>query len=236
LTLTDHSLHPHRRHILARLAALSAAAALRPAWALSALTELDASQGVKAALEQGASAAVALLGAQDGFWSNALVRIGLPPQMEKVAKMASMLGLNKQVEDLRLKINRAAEAAVPHAKTLLVDAVRSMSVEDAVQLVRGGDNAATAFFERKTRSPLYERFLPIVSDAVSGEKLVDGYNALAKPLAKAGLLKGDDANLQSFVTDKSLDGLFTIIGQEEKKIRANPAQAGVDILRKVFGK
>lgn len=227
-----------RRQFLIPFAALPAVVTIQPAWALNlaALTQSDASEGIKIALEKGAAAAVALLGKQDGFWSNTLVRIGLPPQMEKAAKAASMLGLKKPVEDLRLKINRAAESAVPHAKELLVNAVRSMSVEDGVQLVRGGDNAATAFFERKTRSPLFERFLPIVSNAVEGVKLVDQYNAVAKPLAKTGLMKSDDANLQEFVTHKSLDGLFVIIGQEERKIRANPAQAGSDILRKVFGK
>jgi hypothetical protein len=202
------------------------------AWALS---EGDAASGVRAALERGALAAVGLLGKTDGFLGNPLVRIGLPQQVEDAAKLMRNLGQGRKIDELVTAMNRAAEAAVPVAKPIFVSAVKALSVEDAIRLVRGSGTTVTEFFSTKTRSPLGDQFLPIVTRATEKLKLVERYNAVAGKAASLGLLKGEDANVQQYVTTKALDGLFVMIGEEEKKIRANPAKAGSAILRKVFG-
>jgi hypothetical protein len=199
------------------------------------LTEADALAGVRVALEKGAASAVAMLGRVDGFLGNPQVRIPLPPVLEDAQQMLKLVGQQKRMDELVTSMNRAAEAAVPEAKTLLVSAVKNMSVEDARQLVSGGDTSVTDFFAAKTRDPLGVKFLPIVKRATEKVKLADQYNALAGKAASFGLLKQEDANVQGYVTTKALDGLYLMIGEEERKIRDNPAAAGSAILKKVFG-
>lgn len=160
----------------------------------------------------------------------------MPGFLDDAAKLLRATGQKKKVDDLLLAMNRAAETAVPEARTLLIQTVKAMSVEDALQIVRGPDNAVTAFFERKTRSPLGEKFLPIVTRATERVALAGKYNAVAGRAAKLGLLKGDDTNIERYVTGKSLDGLYLMIGDEERKIRQDPVGTGSAILRKVFGR
>ena len=210
--------------------------AFRPAVAASLLSEFDAAGGVREALERGAIAAVGLLGRKDGFLGNPKVQIPLPGILDDAARLLKFTGQGRRVDDLVTAMNRAAEAAVPEARDLLVQAVKSISVDDAVGIVRGGDDAVTKFFERKTREPLGEKFLPIVTHATERVALADKYNAVAGKAAGFGLLKKDDANLQAYVTGKTLDGLYLVIGEEEKKIRADPVGTGSAILRKVFGR
>jgi len=205
-----------------------------PSWA-AGFNESEAAQGVRSALERGANAAVDLLGRSDGFLGNPKVRIPLPGFLNDAAKLLKATGGQKKVDELITAMNRAAEAAVPQARTLLVSAAKSMSVDDALKIVRGGDTSVTDFFARKTRSPLGEQFLPIVTKATEKVALADKYNAVAGKVAKLGLVKGDDANIQRYVTGKSLDGLYLMIGEEEKKIRKDPLGTGSAILRKVFG-
>ena len=222
-----------RRQFTAAGGAGLAAAWWSPAHALS----LDeASSGVRTALERGAVSAVALLGKTDGFLGNPKVRIPLPGVLEDAAKLLSKLGQKRKVDELVTAMNRAAEAAVPEAKALLVDTVHKLTVEDAVSIVRGGDTAVTDFFARKTRTPLGEEFLPIVTRATEKVQLAERYNAFAGKARGLGLVKAEDANLQHYVTGKALDGLYTLIGEEEKRIRADPIKTGSDILRKVFGR
>jgi len=209
--------------------------ALIPGWARAALNEGDAASGIRAALTRGAEAAVSLLGRPDGFMGNPLVRIELPGYLKDGAKLLKMTGQGKKIDELLAAMNRAAEAAVPAAKPLLVNAVRSMSVEDGLKLLRGGDDSATQFFASKTRAPLREQFLPIVTRATERVSLADKYNAVAGKAAGMGLLKGDEANIQQYVTGKALDGLFLMIAAEEKKIRKDPVGTGSAILKKVFG-
>lgn len=207
------------------------------AWALSLgdISNADAGRGVKAALAQGAQAAVALLGRPDGFLGNPKVRIGLPGYLEDAAKVMKSMGQGKRIDELVTSINRAAEAAVPLGKDILVQAVQSMSVTDAKNILTGGDTSVTAFFAEKTRIPLGERFLPVVTRATEKVGLAQRYNAFAGKAAGFGLLRNEDANLEQYVTGKTLDGLYLVIGEEEKKIRQNPAGAGSAIVRKVFG-
>jgi hypothetical protein len=215
-------------------AGLWALAAWRPAVA-AGITESDAALGVRAALERGATSAVALLGRNGGFLDNPKVRIPLPGFLNEAAKVAKFTGQQKRVDELVTAMNRAAEAAVPQAKSLLINAVRSMSVEDGRQILTGGDNAVTQFFAGKTRAPLSITFLPIVTRATEKVALAEKYNALAGKASGLGLVRKEDANLQQYVTGKALDGLYLMIGEEERKIRQDPVGTGSAILKKVFG-
>jgi hypothetical protein len=208
--------------------------AARPAGA-AGLTESDAARGVRAALERGAVTAVASLGRVGGFLDNPRVRIALPGALDHAARLLSFTGQQRRVDDLVLAMNRAAELAVPQAQTVLVSAVKSMSVEDARQIVSGGDDSVTRFFAAKTRAPLAEKLLPIVTRATEKVDLADRYNAVAGKAAAGGLLRQDDANLQRYVTGKTLDGVYLVIGEEERAIRRHPAATGSALLKQVFG-
>jgi hypothetical protein len=212
-----------------------AAHARAHALSLDDLSIGDTSKGVKTALERGALAAVSLLGKTDGFLGNEKVRIGLPGFLEDAAKIMKTLGQGKRIDELVTSMNRAAETAVPLAKDMLVSAVNTMSVGDAKKILTGGDTSVTAFFADKTRSPLSEKFLPVVTKATEKVGLAEKFNSFAGKAAGMGLLKKEDANIQQYVTGKSLDGLYLIIGEEEKKIRQDPLGTGSSILKKVFG-
>jgi hypothetical protein len=199
------------------------------------LSEGDAALGVRAALERGAVSAVGLLGRNGGFLDNPKVRIPLPGFLNDAAQLLKFTGQQKRVDELVTAMNRAAEAAVPQGKALLVNAVKAMSVEDARQIITGGDNSVTQFFAAKTREPLGATFLPIVTKATEKVKLADKYNSVAAKAAGLGLLSRDDANIQQYVTGKTLDGLYLMIGEEERKIRQDPIGTGSAILKKVFG-
>lgn len=212
----------------------AAAAALLPGsvWALS---EFEAAGGVRQALQRGAEAALAQLGRKDGFLGNDALRIELPGHLKDAARLLRLAGQGARVDELVTAMNRAAEAAVPAARALLVNTVREISIEDALGIVRGGDTAVTEFFSRKTRGPLAQQFLPIVTRATERVALAEKYNALAGKAAQAGLLKPEEADLQRYVTGKALDGLYLVIGEEEKKIRRDPLGSGSALLKKVFG-
>ena len=176
-----------------------------------------------------------LLGQTDGFLGNPQVRIPLPGALDKAAKLLRGLGQGQKVDELVTAMNRAAEAAVPESKALLTDAVKTMSVTDAKKILSGGDTSVTSFFAEKTRAPLGVKFLPIVTQATEKVSLADKYNAVAGKGVSMGLVKKEDANVQQYVTGKALDGLYVMIGEEEKKIRQDPVGTGSAILKKVFG-
>jgi len=205
------------------------------ALSLGDLTNAEASSGLKTALERGALAAVALLGKTDGFLGNPKVRIPLPGYLEDASKLLKTFGQGKRIDELVVSINRAAEAAVPMGKDLLVGAVKAMSVTDAKNILQGGETSVTNFFAEKTRAPLGVKFLPVVTKATEKVGLANKYNEVAGKAAGFGLVKKEDANIQQYVTGKSLDGLYLIIGEEEKKIRQDPVGTGSAILQKVFG-
>jgi hypothetical protein len=224
-----------RRDFTAVAFAAAAVAGPRGSPAAQAVGDRDASLGVRAALERGAVAAVGMLGRSGGFLDDPRVRIPLPGMLDAAARMLSAIGQQAKVDALVTAMNRAAEAAVPEAKSLLVAAVRSMSLGDAQRIVGGGDNAATEFFAAKTREPLAARFLPIVTRETSKVALAEKFDALAGQAAGFGLLRRQDANLPQYVTGKALDGLFLLIGEEERKIRSDPVGTGSAILGRVFG-
>ena len=202
---------------------------------LDRISNQDANAGLKAALEKGSLAAVAALGRSDGFFGNGAVKIALPDSLKRYEKLMRGVGMGKYADELILTMNRAAEAAVPQAKALLVDAVRKMTLQDAKGILTGGNTAGTEYFKRTTSGPLRDRFLPIVQQATRKVRLAEKYNQYAEKGASFGLLKKEDANLDNYVAQKALDGLFYMVAEEEKKIRENPLKAGSDILRKVFG-
>lgn len=203
---------------------------------LSSITQTDASAAVKAALQKGAESAVASLGKADGFLGNPEVKIPLPSSLQKLEKAAKLMGKQKDFEALQVNINRAAEAAVPEAKTLLLNAIKGMSVKDAKGILAGGDDSVTSFFREKTSKEMYQKFLPIVTQYTGKMGLAKQYNSLAGQASKLGVVKSDDAKIESYVTNKAMDGLYKMIAAEEKSIRADPVGTGSAILKKVFSK
>ncbi len=202
---------------------------------LESITNQDAVAGLREALVKGTQYAVDSLGKQDGFFGNGKVKIPLPESAHKIEKVLRQFGMGKQADELILTMNRAAEAAVPEAKTLLVDAVRKMNVQDAKAILTGGQDSATQFFKRSTSDQLRTKFLPIVKRATAKVQLAHKYDEYAGKAAQFGLVKKEDANLDNYVTQKALDGLFIMVAEQEAKIRQNPAQAATGILQKVFG-
>jgi hypothetical protein len=202
---------------------------------LADISNRDAINGLKEALIRGSHAAVARLGVENGFFGNDRVKIPLPPSLRRLEAVIRSIGMSPHADELVLRMNRAAEAAVPEAKTLLIDAAKRMSVQDAKGILTGGDDAATQYFKRTTSEPLVKRFQPIVKKAMQKVKLAEKYDEIAASGAKLGLVKEEDAQLEDYVTRKALDGLFISIAEEEKKIRKDPAGAASAILRKVFG-
>jgi len=202
---------------------------------LDDLTNQEAVQGLKGALSQGATTAIAKLGVAGGFMNNPKVKIPLPPALDKVAKGMRLMGRGKDADELVATMNQAAEQAVPAAKELLAGAVKTMSVQDAKKILTGGDGSVTRFFRDKTAAPLAVKFLPIVKRATDRVGLAQKYDQFAGQGTKLGLIKGDAANIEQYVTNKALDGLYLMIGEEEHTIRQNPAAAGSAIVSKVFG-
>ena len=233
-TQPDPCLSSQRRQLIRWLAAVACTGGLGAARAAT-LSNIDARAALRAALERGATAAVAQLGRTDGFLANPLVHIPLPDTLQRAAKLLRATGQGKRIDELEVAMNRAAEAAVPQAQTLLIDSVKSMTVDDAAQILRGSDTAVTEFFAGRTREPLSATFLPIVSAATEQVSLARKYNAVASRASRFGLLSAENANLQQYVTGKALDGLYKMIGEEEKKIRQDPVGTGQAILEKVFG-
>jgi hypothetical protein len=202
---------------------------------LADLTNKQAAQGIKGALTQGAASAIGKLGAPGGFLDNPKVKIPLPPALDEFAKGMRMLGQGKEADELVATINKAAEQAVPEAKPLLINAVKSMTVEDGKKILTGGNDSVTQFFRSKTAAPLVAKFLPIVKRATDRVGLAQKYNQFAGQGTRLGLIKGDAANIEQYVTAKALDGLYLMIGEEERAIRQNPTAAGSAIVSKVFG-
>lgn len=202
---------------------------------LADLSNKDAASGLKQALTQGAGNAVATLSKADGFMGNPKVKIPLPDSLQQVDSLLRTFGGGKYADELVLTMNRAAEAAVPEAKALLIQSVKNMSVQDAKGILTGGDTAATEYFRGKTRAPLAAKFLPIVQKATAKVGLAQKYDQFAGKAASYGLLDENQANIEKYVTQKALDGLYLMIAEEEKAIRKDPVGQASSLLSKVFG-
>jgi hypothetical protein len=199
------------------------------------LSSKETSSGLKEALTRSAEAAVGQLGKADGFMGDARVRIPLPESARAAEKMMRMLGMKKQADELIATMNRAAEMAVVEARPILVNAIRNISFSDALGILTGGDDAATQYFRRTTSESLGAKFLPIVKQSTAKVNLAEQYNQYAGQAAKLGLLDKKDADLDSYVTQKAMDGLFLMIAEQEKAIRKDPVGSGSAQLQKVFG-
>src|SRR5450830_995924 len=226
-------INPGSKTIIA--AGLTLCSTLAFAFSLSDISNQDATSGLKAALEKGADVAVSKLGVTNGFLNNDKVKIKLPGVLEQAMPILKMTGQGAKLDELVVDMNHAAESAVPLAKPLLLNAVKSMSVTDAKNILSGGDTSVTDFFRQKTATPLGEKFLPIVKKITDQNGLSAKYNTTMGQVAKTGLVSGEQANVEGYVTQRALDGLFYMIGEEEKAIRRDPVGAGSSIIGKVFG-
>lgn len=195
----------------------------------------DAGSGLKEALFNGIEQAVGSLGKPDGFMGDARVRIGLPESLRSGEKLARKLGMGKQLDELIEAMNHAAEQAVVEARPILVGAVKKMTFDDAKSMVAGGDDAATQYFKGTTAGPIGDKFLPIVHKATNKVQLADKYNQYAGKAAQLGLVDQKDANLDAYVSQKALDGLYLMIAEQEKRIRHDPVGSGSALIQKVFG-
>jgi hypothetical protein len=221
-----------------RLMSLAAGLAISSsvfALSLSDLTQSDASGGLKDALTQGAKVAVEQLGKPGGFSNNPDVRIELPGNLGKAAKTMKMMGMGAQVDQLEASMNKAAEAAVPQAQALLVDSVKKMTVQDAKSILSGPQDSATQYLNKTSREQIRAQFLPIVKQATDQVGLAKQYNSFAGQAASFGVIDAKSANIENYVTEQALDGLFAMIAEQEASIRQNPAGAATSLAKKVFG-
>lgn len=205
------------------------------ALSLSDLSQQDAGAGLKDALIQGADMAVKELSAPGGFSDNPDVRIELPGNLGKASRTLKMMGMGGQISQLEDKMNQAAEAAVPQAQSLLVEAIRNMSVQDAKSILTGPNDSATNYLESSSRDQIRALFLPVVKNATDQVGLAQQYNTFASQAANFGVVDSKDASVEGYVTERTLDGLFEIMAAQEADIRSNPAQAATNIAKRVFG-
>ncbi|MFV3304100.1 DUF4197 domain-containing protein [Pseudomonas sp. NY15181] len=205
------------------------------ALSLSDLSQSDASAGLKDALTQGAQVAVRQLSQPGGFSNDPQLRIELPGKLGKAAKTMKQFGMGAQVDQLEASMNKAAEAAMPQAQALLVDAVKKMTVTDAKGILQGGEHSATDYLNRSSRDQLRAKFLPIIKQATDQVGVAKQYNAFASQAAAFGVVDAKSANIENYVTEEALDGLFKIIAEQEQTIRQNPTAAATGMAKKVFG-
>jgi hypothetical protein len=200
------------------------------------LDEGTIASGLKDALSVGTKNAVGFLSSLNGYFGNQAVKILLPENIRKATELAGKMGFQKQVDDFILSMNRAAEKAAPKAVSYFSDAIKGMSVQDARKILSGGDTAATEYFKSKTSSKLYDEFKPSISQSMNQVGVTHAYNAMMGKVPSTPFTKPESVDLDHYVTTKALDGLFYMVGQEEKKIRMNPAAQTTELLKKVFGK
>ncbi len=205
------------------------------AFSLADISNKDATAGVRTALEKGADVAVEKLGVKNGFLNNDKVKIGLPNAVEQAMPLLRMMGQGKKLDELQVQMNHAAESAVAQAKPLLMSAVKSMSVTDAKNILTGGETSVTDFFRSKTSVSLNKQFLPTVKKITDKNNLSSKYNTLMGKANQSGLISDKESTVEGYVTEQAINGLYTIIAEEEKAIRADPLGTGSAILSKVFG-
>ena len=204
--------------------------------ATSALSNEDMVNGLKEALASGAQSAVDTLGRSGGFMQNNAVKIPLPEKLQSVGSVLEAVGQEQYVDEFVQTMNSAAESAVPEAGAILADSIRQMSVEDASGILNGPDDAATQYFRRVGEERLTSKLRPIVGDATSRAGVTSSYkNLIDQAGPAAAMMNADAMDLDGYVTNKALDGLFFMIAAEEKRIRENPAARSTELLQKVFG-
>ncbi len=207
------------------------------AWSqdLASLTNSEAGKGLREALVSGVGQAVGSLSAADGFLGNPEVKIPLPPALEKAERTLRRLGMGRQADELVTTMNRAAESAVAEAKPILLDGIRKMTLADAKGILSGPEDSATRYFRKSSGEAIVKKFLPKVKAATARVKLAEDYNRFAGPAAQFGLIDAKDADLDQYIANRAVDGLFLMIAKQEKAIRADPIGQSSKLLQKVFG-
>lgn len=201
----------------------------------SSLSSNQIAEGLKQALQIGISKGSDQASAVDGYYKNALIKILMPPEAQKLETTLRKVGLGKQVDQFILSLNRSAEDAAKKAKPIFLSALTSMSIQDALGILRGGDNAATQYLKRTTNAQLMAAFTPVIDSTLQKNNATRYYSELVQTYNKIPLVtKKVDPNLTNYATTKAIDGIFTLVGQEEKRIRENPAARVTDLLKKVF--
>jgi hypothetical protein len=208
---------------------------LAQAAGLAEVSNVEAASGLKEALARGADFAVSGLGRENGFLDNAKARIPLPESLRTAEKAMRAVGMGKYADELVATMNHAAEQAVSQAKPILMDSIKKMTPQDAKGILMGGDDSVTQYFRRTSSEQLAKRFMPIVQSSTRKVQLADKYNKFAGKAASVGLVGKEDADLDTYVTRKAMDGLFLMIAEEERNLRQNPVAAGSALLKKVFG-
>ncbi|WP_417777233.1 DUF4197 domain-containing protein [Stutzerimonas xanthomarina] len=205
------------------------------ALSLSDLSQGDASNALKDALSQGTKVAVQQLGQPGGFSNDPDLRIELPGNIGKASRMLKMMGMGAQVEELETGMNKAAEAAVPQAQALLLEAVKKMTVADAKAILAGGNDSATQYLNKTSRDEIRTKFMPIIKQATDKVGVAQQYNALAGKASGLGAIDSKYGTVEGYVAEQTLDGLFAVIAEQEAAIRQNPTQAATSVAKKVFG-
>ena len=206
----------------------------KPVDKLSGFSTGEQVGSLKQALIQGAETAVSSLARENGYLGNDKVRIPLPENLQKADGLLRTFGMGAYADDLTASINRAAEKAAPEAKDLLIGAVSNMSVEDASKILTGENDAATRYFREHTETALAGKFKPVIAASMQQVKLAETYNQFAAKGAMLGMINPGDANLDDYITRKAMDGLYLMMAEQEKAIRANPLEATGNLAKKVF--
>jgi hypothetical protein len=198
------------------------------------LSESKITAGLKEALQVGTGNAVQIVSKTGGYYTNPEIKIPLPEPVQKVEILARAAGFNKQLDEFEMSMNRAAEKAAPEAKAIFWDAIKKMTFTDARKILNGRENEATLYFKDKTHDRLSELFKPIIHQSMSSVGVTEKYQALESMIARVPVMGNERFDLDQYVNDKALDGLFYILAQEEKKIREDPAARVTDLLKEVF--
>ena len=190
--------------------------------------------GLKEALSVGTREAIKLVSDVDGYFGHEIIKVLMPEELNSVASTLETIGFQKQVDEFVLSMNRAAEAAAPAALDIFGEAVKAMTFEDAADILGGGETAATEYFRDKTSDKIFEAFQPIISASMEEVGATQAYKQISEKYSSLPLVKDVTLDLDAYVTNKALDGLFYMVGEEEKKIRTDPAARVTDLLKKVF--
>jgi hypothetical protein len=202
----------------------------------NSLSDSQISSGLKQALQVGAGNAVKLTGRKDGYFGNEAIKIGMPKNFRTVEKGLRAMGYGPKVDSFILSMNRSAEAAAPAAKKIFEDAILQMTFDDARRILSGGDTAATDYFKGKTSDQLMAAFRPVVEKTMDENDVTKQYKELAGQAQAIPFVKTQDLDITNYVVSQALNGLFYMLGQEEKKIRTDPAAQTTNLLKQVFGK
>lgn len=199
------------------------------------LTEKDAADGIKEALINGTGESVKLVSIADGYWGNPEIKIPFPPEAKEMESRLRAIGLGKKVDEFNISINRAAEKAAIEAKTIFIAAIKGLTVKDAINIVRGANDAATVYLKNTTSPELKIKFQPIIKTSLDNVNATKYWSDLITAYNKIPLVKKMNPNLSEYVTGKAINGLFIMIAREELKIRKDPMARTSELLKKVFG-